>query len=581
MAETQSQAEIKVTAQDAYKALQAVEEENSPVYSDKRILDCLQELYGLRKDGKLMIANLEEEIYDVKHNKMIDDKSRAAILEKDQADLAKAKAIAQKNAPKEKEVMDKAIAFVNEVSKPYEASLKAAALACNQSNLPGHQAKLADIQKAHQAKVDEISKSFEEKIKASPDKQKILQADEKGELASENVAYRTDYKDEVEHYNNIKQAGKDACQTAYLARYNKLNEIRGGKNSFVETMEHKVKLYLYKFNTHDFFISNALYMVLIMFFLVCTIISPATGNGLLITSDTIFQLLENMSLRMFFALGVAGLILLGGTDLSIGRLIGMGTVATGLILHDGINTTPVFGQKWNFDAIPVGSRAVLALLASIFVCTLMSSIAGFFSAKFKMHPFITTLSTMLITYGFMMVATSGTPTGSVNSTVQTALIGRIGNGFPKYFFWAAGAYAIVWFIWNKTKFGKDLYAVGGNPEAASVSGISYFKVTFFAFVMAGILYGFGTFFYGMDSNPAANTGYGYELDAIASCVIGGISFFGGIGKISGVILGVLIFEGMTLCLTIIGVSSYWQFVIKGVILMAAVALDSLKYLQKK
>ncbi|MCI1734730.1 MAG: galactoside ABC transporter permease [Bacilli bacterium] len=580
MAETQSQAEIKLSGEEAYKALRAVEEENSPVYSDKRILDCLQELYGLRKDGKLMIAKLEEEIYDVKHNKMIDDKSRAAILEKDQADLAKAKATAQKNAPKEKEVMDKAIAFVNEVSKPYEASLKAESLACNQSNLPGHEAKLADLKKSHDEKVAEITKSFDEKLKASPDKQKILQADEKGELASENVAYRTDYKDEVEHYNNIKQAGKDACQAAYLARFNKLNEIRGGKNSFVETMEHKVKLYLYKFNTHDFFISNALYIVLILFFLICTIISPATGNGLLITSDSLAQLLENMSLRMFFALGVAGLILLGGTDLSIGRLIGMGTVATGIFLHDGVNSVAVFGNKWDFSNMPIVGRVFLALFVSVFLCTFVSAVAGFFSAKFKMHPFITTLATMLITYGFMMAATQGTAAGSVNSAVQQVFIGRIGT-FPKYFFWAAIAYAVVWFIWNKTKFGKDLYAVGGNPEAASVSGISYFKVTFFAFVMAGILYGFGTFFYGMDSNPAANTGYGYELDAIASCVIGGISFFGGIGKISGTILGVLIFEGMTICLTYINVNSYWQFVIKGVILMAAVALDSLKYLQKK
>lgn len=126
-----------------------------------------------------------------------------------------------------------------------------------------------------------------------------------------------------------------------------------------------------------------------------------------------------------------------------------------------------------------------------------------------------------------------------------------------------------------------MFAVGGNPEAASVSGISYFKVTLGVFIMAGVLYGFGTFFYAFYSNPAANTGYGYELDAIAACVVGGISFFGGIGKVKGAVIGCLIFAGLTYVLTIMGVSSYWQFVIKGLILMSAVALDSLKYLKKK
>jgi methyl-galactoside transport system permease protein len=99
--------------------------------------------------------------------------------------------------------------------------------------------------------------------------------------------------------------------------------------------------------------------------------------------------------------------------------------------------------------------------------------------------------------------------------------------------------------------------------------------------MAGIFYGIGCFLYGFNSNPAANNGYGYELDAIAACVVGGISFFGGIGKVKGAVIGVLIFSGLSTVLTIMNVSSYWQFVIKGLILMTAVALDSVKYLKKK
>ncbi|MCH4229113.1 MAG: galactoside ABC transporter permease, partial [Bacilli bacterium] len=182
----------------------------------------------------------------------------------------------------------------------------------------------------------------------------------------------------------------------------------------------------------------------------------------------------------------------------------------------------------------------------------------------------------------MYVATDGVPTGNPDANgINQTILGRLPGGFPKYVIYAVIAIAVVWFIWNKTKFGKNMFAVGGNAEAASVSGISYFKVTLGVFIMAGVLYGFGTFFYGFYSNPAANTGYGFELDAIASCVVGGISFFGGIGKVKGAVIGCLIFAGLSYVLTIMGVSSYWQFVIKGIILMSAVALDSLKYLKKK
>lgn len=127
-----------------------------------------------------------------------------------------------------------------------------------------------------------------------------------------------------------------------------------------------------------------------------------------------------------------------------------------------------------------------------------------------------------------------------------------------------------------------MYAVGGNSEAASVSGVSVFWTTLLVFIMAGILYGLGgaaTALQGAGANP--NTGYGTELDAIAACVIGGVSFSGGIGKISGVVLGTIIFQGMTYCLTFLGFDINIQYVFKGIIIMAAVCLDSVKYLKKK
>ena len=135
----------------------------------------------------------------------------------------------------------------------------------------------------------------------------------------------------------------------------------------------------------------------------------------------------------------------------------------------------------------------------------------------------------------------------------------------------------------KTTFGKNLYAVGGNPEAAAVSGISVFGVTVGAFVMAGILYGFGSWLecIRMVGSGSAAYGQGWEMDAIAACVVGGVSFTGGIGKISGVVVGVFIFTALTYSLTILGIDTNLQFVFSGIIILVAVTLDCLKYVQKK
>jgi methyl-galactoside transport system permease protein len=348
---------------------------------------------------------------------------------------------------------------------------------------------------------------------------------------------------------------------------------------------HKYEGRIYNFNWVNFILNNALYIVIILFFLACIIITPIKYGFPLLTLSNIVALIDNAAPRIFFALGVGGLILLGGTDLSIGRIIGIGTFIVGFIMHSsdsGKQATHFFDLKNNVPG-STGGKIVLAFVLCVAVCVFFCAIAGFFSARFKMHPFITTLSTMMIIYGIMMVATAGVPTGPVDTELASKIVGHIGTnpGFPIYLIYAIVAIIICWFIWNKTKFGKDIYAVGGNPEAAAVSGISYFKVTFGVFLLAGVFYGIGCFLYGFSSNPAANNGYGYELDAISACVVGGISFFGGIGKVKGAVIGVLIFSGLSTVLNIMGVSSYYQFVIKGLILMAAVALDSVKYLKKK
>ena len=278
----------------------------------------------------------------------------------------------------------------------------------------------------------------------------------------------------------------------------------------------------------------------------------------------------------------AGLILLAGTDLSIGRMVGMGMTAATIVMHQGPNTGSVFGHIFDFSGLPVLVRVLFALVVCIVLCTVFTTIAGFFTAKFKMHPFISTMANMLVIFGLVTYSTKGVSFGAIDSTIPSMIMPRI-NGFPTIILWAVAAVVIVWFIWNKTTFGKNLYAVGGNPEAAAVSGISVFWVTVGAFVLAGILYGFGSWLecIRMVGSGSAAYGQGWEMDAIAACVVGGISFTGGIGKISGVVVGVFIFTALTYSLTILGIDTNLQFVFSGIIILVAVMLDCLKYVQKK
>ena len=399
------------------------------------------------------------------------------------------------------------------------------------------------------------------------------------------MAFKSTKHDEKSAYFSKIQACKDEAYDTYLSRKNAIKDIRGGKLNFVENLESEFKNKVYTFDKKKFLLNNILYFSIILVYIVCIIVAPLTGKGNLLDIRNILQILEQSSTRMFYALGVAGLILLAGTDLSIGRMIALGSVTTAVILHDGPNVIQFFGlPAMDFTAIPMFIRVVMALVLSIILCTAFSALAGFFTAKFKMHPFITTLSTQLLIYGFLYFATTGTASGGVESGIKDLIGGRwkFGNvSFPIMIIYAIIAIVIVWFIWNKTKFGKNMYAVGGNREAAAVSGISVFWTTLGVFIMAGILYGFGSFFESFRANSSAATGQGWELDAIAACVVGGISFNGGIGKIRGAVIGVIIFTGLTYCLSFLNVDTNLQFILKGIIIMAACALDSVKYLKKK
>ncbi len=551
---------------------------------DKELNEYTERLSALRKNGVNLISTLRQENAAAKRNKLLSAEERERIISENDKKIAEAKEVAAKNKAEIAEIVKAAVARNNELSKP-----EIAKVAAEQNAII---AKLKEEYAANVAKINEDTLNRKKEIVASYAGKTSQKDNEdcKEDLRVAEYEHNSALFDAKNKFVSAVDAAKAVKNQAFVDFVQKNRALRNGQTNFKEDIVLSVQNYINKFKMSKFLLDNGLYLAILVFFIVCIILAPLSGNGNLLSLPNIFTILEQSSVRMFYALGVAGLILLAGTDLSVGRMVAMGAVITGLILHPGQNIVTVFGLgPWDFTGSAMFIRLVMALFLSIFLCVAFSAFAGVFSAKLKIHPFISTLATQLIIYGLLFFGTSGTPVGSIDADVKDMIGGRwiIGmlNGelitFPKLIIPAIIAIAVAWFIWNKTTFGKNMYAVGGNAEAASVSGISVFWVTMGVFIMAGIFYGCGAFLEAFKANASAGTGQGYELDAIAACVVGGISFNGGIGKIGGAVIGVIIFTSLTYCLTFLGIDTNLQFVFKGLIIIAAVALDSVKYLKRK
>ena len=176
--------------------------------------------------------------------------------------------------------------------------------------------------------------------------------------------------DSKSRYLNEIDKAKAARHQAYVDHVQKNRELRNGKAAFGEDMKMKWKDFIRSFTPSAFFLANGLYIAIIIFFIVCIIAAPLRGSGNLLSLPNIFTILEQSSTRMFYALGVAGLILLAGTDLSIGRMVALGSVTTGLILHPGMNIVTFFGLgPWDFSSIPMLLRLVMSLGLSVILCS--------------------------------------------------------------------------------------------------------------------------------------------------------------------------------------------------------------------
>lgn len=521
------------------------------------------EIDELREEGTNKVLEYSEEIEVLKRDKIYTKSEKEARLSELNTKLQKAKEVEAQN----KQPINEKIAQAEKYLKDhYQTDYYNKVVESNKYEV---QKAKADYDK----KLKELEKEHKDILSGLSDKE---------EIKEENFIYKNRLFDAKLEYTKNMQEAKDRKHDAFTFEYHLIDLLKMSNFSFAEKQAQKIENYKYSFNTRDFLLKNGLYIAIILVFIFLCIITPIKKNGLqLFTVNNILSIMQQASPRMFLALGVSGLIMLAGTDLSVGRMVGMGMTAATIIMHNGPNTGSVFGHVFDFSTMPVGGRILLALVVCVVLCTMFTTIAGFFAAKFKMHPFISTMANMLVIFGLVTYSTKGVSFGGIDQSIPGKIIPKVG-GIPTIILWAVAAVVIVWFIWNKTKFGKNLYAVGGNPEAASVSGISVFKVTLGAFIMAGILYGFGSWLecIRMIGSGSAAYGQGWEMDAIAACVVGGVSFTGGIGKISGVVVGVLIFTALTYSLTILGIDTNLQFVFSGIIILIAVTLDCLKYVRK-
>ena len=293
------------------------------------------------------------------------------------------------------------------------------------------------------------------------------------------------------------------------------------------------------------------------------------------------NLISNTAIRFIIALGVSGCLITKGTDLSAGRQVGLAACLAGVLVQRGDYT----GRLWK--AVPEMNMWLVFLIV-ITVGIVIGLINGLIIAKLKVPPFIATLGTQTIIYGICLVFTDAQPIGGFQKIYIQLITGRIGSatnkGFylPYLLFVAIFFGVIFWFIYNKTCHGKYMYAIGGNEVAAEVSGVNTSRTIIRIYATAGFMYAVAGYLLAAKSGgSSASMGMGYELEAIAGCTIGGVSTTGGIGTVSGILVGVLVFELLKIVLQFLGVNPYYNYVVQGVVIVVAVALDIRKYIAKK
>ena len=304
--------------------------------------------------------------------------------------------------------------------------------------------------------------------------------------------------------------------------------------------------------------------IIVAFLVLCVFLSifPKT-SGSFFTRQNIFNVLRQISTNLFLACGMTMVIILGGIDLSVGSIIALsGCISAGCV------------ARYNLP-LPI------ALLMGLLVGLLVGMFNGAVISKTTIPAFIVTLATMNIAKGLAYVYTGGSPVRVVTKEWQFLGAGYVGI-FPTPVVILVLVLIITAIIMNKTKMGRHMYAVGGNQQAAEFSGIKVEKVKFFVHAFSGLMAGLaGIVLASRMYSGQPTAGDGAEMDAIAAVVVGGTSMAGGSGKIGGTIIGGLIIGVLNNGLNLLNVNSFWQYVVKGVVILLAVFLDYFRNKGKK
>ena len=292
------------------------------------------------------------------------------------------------------------------------------------------------------------------------------------------------------------------------------------------------------------------------------------------------NLMSNTAVRFLIALGVSGCLITKGTDLSAGRQVGFAAVVAGILCQRGDYN----GRLWKF--VPEMNIGLVFLIV-VALGLAWGLINGLIVTKLHVPPFIATLGTQTIIYGISLVISDAQPIGGFQKVYTQLINGRIGesvkNFYLPYLFFVGLVFGLIfWFIYNKMRHGKYMYAIGGNDVAAEVSGVNTTRTLIRIYATAGIMYAIAGYLLAAKSGGAsASMGQGYELEAIAGCTIGGVSTTGGIGTVPGILVGVLVFELLKIILQFLGVNPYYNYVVQGLVIVLAVSLDIRKYIAKK
>ncbi|MCR4634183.1 MAG: beta-methylgalactoside transporter [Erysipelotrichaceae bacterium] len=328
-----------------------------------------------------------------------------------------------------------------------------------------------------------------------------------------------------------------------------------------------------KFDVVQFILNNALIILII-----ASAVFVGLQNPRFFSMANIKNLLANTSVRMVIALGISGVLIMRNNDLSAGRQVGLAGCICATLLQRADYASKVYPNMQPMN------MWVVCILVMIGFAVTIGLVNGLVVSKLHVPAFIGSYGMQTIVYGIALIYTGAQP---------------IGGLIPQYTEWASGSFMgiplipnlaivtaivmlVMWFLYNHTPYGKKMYAIGGNPDAAEVSGINTTRMTIASYMIAASMFALAGFMLAAKAGgTSSNLANGYELFAIAGCTIGGVSVNGGTGKVSGILMGVLVFEILKIEMTFLGIDTAWTYIVQGIVIVVAIALDIRKYIAKK